>query len=57
MSNLRRSLGILALVLASAAPVFAQQEGTGAGRIRKVFMPRSCQYSSQTISENSFSHP
>ena len=36
MSNLRRSLGILALVLASAAPVFAQQEGTGAGRIKTV---------------------
>ncbi len=36
MSNLRWSLGILALVLASAAPVFAQQEGTGAGRIKTV---------------------
>ena len=36
MSNLRWSLGILALVLVSAAPVFAQQEGTGAGRIKTV---------------------
>jgi hypothetical protein len=36
MSNLRWSLGILALVFASAAPVFAQQEGTGAGRIKTV---------------------
>ena len=36
MSNLRRSLGVLALVVASAAPVFAQQEANAAGRIKSV---------------------
>lgn len=36
MSNLRWSLGVLALVMASAAPVFAQQDSNGAGRIKTV---------------------
>src|SRR4029079_11952900 len=36
MSKLRWSLGVLALVIGSAAPGFAQQEGTGAGRIKTV---------------------
>jgi hypothetical protein len=36
MSSLRWSLGVLALVIASAVPVLAQQEGTGAGRIKTV---------------------
>lgn len=34
MSSLRRSLGVLALVIASAAPVFAQQDANAAGRIK-----------------------
>ncbi len=36
MSNLRRSLGVLTLVVASATPVFAQQQGNPAGRIKTV---------------------
>ena len=36
MSNLRWSLGVLALVIGSAAPVFAQQEANAAGRIKTV---------------------
>jgi hypothetical protein len=36
MSNLRWSLGVLALVVASAAPVFAQSESGAAGRIKTV---------------------
>lgn len=36
MSKLRWSLGVLALVIASAAPVLAQQDPNGAGRIKTV---------------------
>jgi hypothetical protein len=36
MSNLRWSLGVLALVVASAAPVLAQSESGAAGRIKTV---------------------
>ena len=36
MSTLRWSLGVLALVIASAAPVLAQQDPNGAGRIKTV---------------------
>ena len=36
MSNFRWSLGVLALVIGSAAPGFAQQEANAAGRIKTV---------------------
>jgi len=36
MSILRRSLGLLAVVIGFATPVFAQQEGSAAGRIKNV---------------------
>src|SRR4029453_7303234 len=36
MSNLRWSPGVFALVIASAAPVFAQQDANAAGRIKTV---------------------
>lgn len=36
MSSLRWSLGVLALVVGSAAPVLAQQDANGAGRIKTV---------------------
>lgn len=36
MTKLRWSLGVLTLVVASASPAFAQQEGTAAGRIKAV---------------------
>lgn len=36
MSNLRWSLGVFALVVASAAPVFAQSDNGAAGRIKTV---------------------
>jgi len=36
MSKLRWSLGVLALVIGSAAPGFAQQEANAAGRIKTV---------------------
>ncbi len=36
MTKLRWSLGVLTLVVASATPVLAQQEGTAAGRIKAV---------------------
>jgi hypothetical protein len=36
MSNLRWSLGVFALVIASAAPAFAQQDANAAGRIKTV---------------------
>ena len=36
MSNLRWSLGVFALVIASAVPVLAQQDPNGAGRIKTV---------------------
>ena len=36
MSSLKRSLGVLTLVLATTTPVFAQQEGNPAGRIKTV---------------------
>jgi hypothetical protein len=36
MSSLRWSLGVFALVIASAAPVFAQQDANAAGRIKTV---------------------
>ena len=36
MTTLRRSLGVLAVVIGFATPVFAQQEATAAGRIKNV---------------------
>jgi len=36
MTTLQRSLGVLAVVIGFATPVFAQQEGSPAGRIKTV---------------------
>jgi hypothetical protein len=36
MNTLRRSLGVIAVVIGFATPVFAQQEATAAGRIKNV---------------------